>query len=167
MYHLQREAELVKPADRTALLQDIYREKLALYRRHIESATRVAGYEFNNTYQYVIAREETHLQWLADAIRESGAALDDSAAAPSVPAASQAVLADDAHMAREFIARWRPRIREMAHARHRKMLDLMLGEVHEHERFFEQALAGRDDLLGRRPAGAGTGGGVLPTRWVE
>ena len=47
------------------------------------------------------------------------------------------------------------------------MLDVMLGEVREHQRFFEQAAAGRQDLLGRRPAGSGTGGGVLSTRWIE
>jgi hypothetical protein len=162
----------VTPTERTALLREIHREKLALYRRHVEGAKSVPSYEFNNTYQYVIAREETHLQWLADALLESGVAVDD-APADAVPAPSgtrdsgRAVLEDDARTAREFVARWRPRVLAVGHARHRKMLDLMLGEVHEHQRFFEQALAGRDDLLGRRPAGAGTGGGVLPTRWVE
>ena len=55
----------------------------------------------------------------------------------------------------------------MTHARHRKMLDLMLGEVAEHQRLFQQAAAGQSDLLGRRPAGAGTGGGVMPARWIE
>jgi hypothetical protein len=47
------------------------------------------------------------------------------------------------------------------------MLNVILGETTEHQRFFEQALAGRKDLLGRRADGAGTGGGVLPHRWVE
>jgi hypothetical protein len=47
------------------------------------------------------------------------------------------------------------------------LLELILGEVAEHQRFFEPAAAGRVDLLGRRPAGAGTGGGVLATRWME
>jgi hypothetical protein len=55
----------------------------------------------------------------------------------------------------------------MTHARDRKMLELLLGEVAEHQRFFEQAAGERPDLLGRRPASAGTGGGVLPGRWVE
>ena len=41
------------------------------------------------------------------------------------------------------------------------MLHVILGETLEHKRFFEQALAGRTDLLGRRADGAGTGGGVL------
>ena len=55
----------------------------------------------------------------------------------------------------------------MSHARDRKMLELVLGEVAEHQRFFSQAADGSADLLGRRPDGAGTGGGVLPRRWVE
>jgi hypothetical protein len=46
------------------------------------------------------------------------------------------------------------------------MLNVILGETEEHRRFFDLALAGRADLLGRRADGAGTGGGVLPTRWV-
>ena len=55
----------------------------------------------------------------------------------------------------------------MPNARHRSLLRVILGETLEHKRFFEQALAGRTDLLGRRADGAGTGGGVLPTRWIE
>jgi hypothetical protein len=45
------------------------------------------------------------------------------------------------------------------------MLRLMLGETLEQKRFFDQALAGRLDLLGRRHATTGTGGGVLAQRW--
>ena len=55
----------------------------------------------------------------------------------------------------------------LSHARHRTMLNVIIGETLEHKRFFEQAVAGRADLLGRRADGAGTGGGVLPTRWIE
>jgi hypothetical protein len=43
---------------------------------------------------------------------------------------------------------------------------VVLGETLEHRHFFELMLAGRDDLLGRRADGAGTGGGVLPVRWL-
>ena len=45
----------------------------------------------------------------------------------------------------------------MPNARHRSMLRVILGETLEHKRFFDQALAGRTDLLGRRADGAGTG----------
>jgi hypothetical protein len=48
------------------------------------------------------------------------------------------------------------------------MLRVILGEVLEQKRFFEQALAGRTDLLGRRGAVLEPAkGDVLPTRWVE
>ena len=56
----------------------------------------------------------------------------------------------------------------MANARHAKMLRLILGETLEQKRFFEQALAGRTDLLGRRGAQVGPSHGeVLPSRWIE
>ena len=56
----------------------------------------------------------------------------------------------------------------MANARHAKMLRLVLGETLEQKRFFEQALAGRTDLLGRRGAQVGPSHGeVLPSRWIE
>ena len=57
--------------------------------------------------------------------------------------------------------------RTLQHARHRTMLQRHPGRDAEQRRFFDQAMAGRTDLLGRRADGAGTGGGVLPTRWVE
>jgi hypothetical protein len=46
------------------------------------------------------------------------------------------------------------------------MVNVILGETLEHKRFFDLALAGREDLLGRRADGMGTGGGVLGSRWV-
>lgn len=48
------------------------------------------------------------------------------------------------------------------------MLNVILGETVEQKRFFEQALAGRQDLLGRRTSDVGERvGAVLPTRWIE
>jgi len=45
---------------------------------------------------------------------------------------------------------------------------LCVGETLEQKRFFEQALAGQTDLLGRRPDHVGPRvGHVLPTRWIE
>ena len=82
-------------------------------------------------------------------------------------AAEQAVIADDSRLMQAFIERWTPRVQSMANARHRRMLQVILGETAEHKRFFDQMLEGRDDLLGRRHANVGTGGGVLATRWVE
>ena len=163
----------MKPTDLLALLQDVHREKLALYRRHERVAQVVTSYEFNNTYQYVLQREDTHLDWLRAAITDAGAQPDESGVAPDVAvtgkgaAAARALFDEDARSAGDFVTRWRPRVAALTHARHRKMLELLLGEVAEHQRFFEQASAGRADLLGRRPEHAGTGGGVLPTRWVN
>jgi hypothetical protein len=37
----------------------------------------------------------------------------------------------------------------------------------EQKRFFDQAVAGRRDLLGRRTSPSEASGSVLPTRWVE
>jgi hypothetical protein len=52
--------------------------------------------------------------------------------------------------------------------RRRNMLRVILGETLEQKRFFEQALAGQTDLLGRRGEQAGPRvGEVLPTRWIE
>jgi hypothetical protein len=80
--------------------------------------------------------------------------------------AQKAVITQDRDGASEFVTKWRARLEKVTHARHKTMMDVIIGETLEHKRFFEQALAGRTDLLGRRADGAGTGGGVLPTRWV-
>ena len=55
----------------------------------------------------------------------------------------------------------------MTHARHRIMLDVILGESREQQRMFEQAAAGMEDLLGKRTGGVPRQGAVLPTRWME
>ncbi len=162
----------MRPTDLLAVLSGFHREKLAMRQRHAAVARHVGNYAFNNTYQYVIAREDVHLSWLEAAIRELGGTPAELAE-PSVPApgkgpdAFRPLVEQDAREAEEFVARWRPRVGEITHARHRGMLGVILGEVLEHKRFFDQMLAGRDDLLGRRMDGAGTGDGVLGVRWLE
>ena len=154
-----------------ALLQEAYRDRLALLRRHIDGATRMADYEFNNTYQYVIGREEIHVQWIRDAVVDLGADVPADPPALSVPegkgvAGERAILEDDLRHGRAFVDKWRARLADVRNVRHRRMLDVVVGEVIEQTRFFELALAGRDDLLGRRMPGASTGDGVLPVRWM-
>ena len=155
------------------LLQDFYREKLAALLRHQAGARLVGQYDVNNTYQYIVNREETQLSWVASAIHELGGATSDATepdrrAGRSGPDAARAVIEEDAREAQAFVDRWRPRIDGMANARHAKMLRVVLGEVLEQKRFFEQALAGRTDLLGRRNASLGPSHGeVLPSRWIE
>lgn len=161
----------MKPSDLLATLQAVYREKLALKTRHEAGAERMSGYEFNNTYQYVINREALHLTWLHDAIVALGGAPADSVPALALPsegrdaAAIEAILRDDRDRSAAFVERWREQVDKMTDARNRTMLRLMLGETLEQKRFFDQALAGRLDLLGRRHATTGTGGGVLAQRW--
>ena len=78
------------------------------------------------------------------------------------------MIEEDARDSQAFVDRWRARVDAMANARHAKMLRLILGETLEQKRFFEQALAGRTDLLGRRGAQVGPSHGVvLPSRWIE
>lgn len=165
----------MKPADLLDLLIGVYRDKLALVARHEAHAREVGDYDFNNTYQYILAREEAQLTWIRAAIEELGGhAPDRPSAAPeisprrgAVEDRSAEVLRQDASEAQAFVDRWRPRLEPMTHIRNKGMLGVVLGEALEHKRFFEQALAGRKDLLGRRADGAGTAGTVLPTRWLE
>jgi hypothetical protein len=153
----------VNPTDRLAVLQEFYREKAALFHRHQATAERVPAYDGNNAYQYVLAREDEHLAWIRRAITAAGGVADE----PAAPVPGGGSADEDARTAGEFLARWLPRVAAMTHARDRKMLELVLGEVAEHQRFFAQAANGSADLLGRRPERVGTGGGVLPRRWIE
>jgi uncharacterized protein (DUF1501 family) len=157
----------VRQDDLRQFLTEFAAERLALLQRHEAGARAVSHYDFNNTYQYVIAREETQLTWLRNALGELGATLPPASSAIVVPAESRAVLDDDARQLGAFVEKWRDRVAGLSHARNRLMLDVILGESLEHRRFFEQAAAGFEDLLGRRTGGVPRVGGVLPTRWIE
>ena len=160
-------------SDVLPLLQDFYREKLTSVLKHQAAARHVAQYDANNTYQYIINREEAQLTWVAKAIEELGGTVKDAAeptraANGKAAAAALAVFDEDLHEAQRFVDRWRSRVDEMINARHAKMLRVILGETLEQKRFFEQALAGRQDLLGRRGAQVGPSHGeVLSSRWIE
>ena len=163
------------------LLLDAAAERLAILQRHEAGAREVGHYDFNNTYQYIISREETQLQWLQNALAEFGAPLPPPASVIPVPAVPQAgkrgktpvagayrsILEDDANGLAAFVQRWRPRVEAMTHARHRIMMDVILGESMEHQRLLSQAAAGFEDVLGRRTDGAARVGAVLPSRWQE
>jgi hypothetical protein len=168
---VQGKAELV--TDLLPVLQDFHREKLEMLLRHEAAARLIGQYDTNNTYQYIVNREEVQLSWLAVAIGELGG-VPAELPAPERPAAggkaeaARHVIEEDARDAQAFVDRWRPRVAAMPNARHAKMLQLILGETLEEKRFFDQALAGRTDLLGRRGAQVGPSHGeVLPTRWIE
>ncbi len=160
------------------LLTDFAAERVAILQRHEAGARTVSHYDLNNTYQYVIAREETHVSWLQNALAEFDVALPNAASTLPVPATAKpgkkvdpvtfrGILEDDARTLGQFVEKWRPRVEVMTHARHRTMLNVVLGESLEHKRLFEQGAAGFEDLLGRRTSGAERVGGVLATRWME
>jgi len=157
-----------------AILKEFHRAKLTLRQRHVAVARQVPQYDANNTYQYVINREDVHLQWLEAAIAELEGTPDD-VPEPTLPSlvwneSFTPLATQDASDAAAFVARWRPRLAEVTHARHRGLMDVILGETLEQKRFFDQIAAGREDVLGRRANGAGspgTGNGVLGVRWIE
>jgi uncharacterized protein (DUF1501 family) len=160
------------------ILTSLATERLALLQRHEAGARVVSHYDFNNTYQYVIAREETHLGWLQDALAELESPWPTSVATPAVPTfpkpgkrpevtAFRAVIEDDAAQLGAFVARWRAKVEPMTHARHRGMLGVVLGESLEHQRLFQQAASGMEDVLGKRTGGVARVGAVLPNRWQE
>jgi hypothetical protein len=168
----------VKHDDLKATLSEFAADRLALLQRHEAAARAVGHYDFNNTYQYVINREETHLAWLQAALAELSIALPAVTAplpAPDVPkkskkvdvTADRAILEDDAKHLSSFVQKWRDRIEGITHARHRNMLKVIIGESIEHQRLFEQAASGFEEVLGRRTGGVERVGAVLPTRWVE
>jgi hypothetical protein len=97
-----------------------------------------------------------------------GTAAVERAPAGKAADAARSVIDEDGRAAQAFVDRWRPRIATMANARHAKMLGVILGEELEAKRFFEQALAGRTDLLGKRGETLGPSHGeVLASRWIE
>ena len=175
MHHLQREAERVNTPELLEILREFHRERLAMRQRHVAVARHVTHYDFNNTYQYLINREDVHLQWLEAAIVELGGQPSE-VGEPDLgkvvekgkgkTASFQPFIEQDARDAGSFVDRWRERVDALDHARHRGMMRVILGETIENKRFFDQMIAGREDLLGRRADGAGTGGGVLSVRWL-
>ena len=163
--------------DDLPLLIELHRDILKARQRHVAVAKLVSDYEFNNAYQYLINREDTHLQWLEAGIADLGGA---PAAVPeqTVTAAAATskkdlnskflpLVAEDSKSAGDLVTKWRPKAAGIHSDRHRKLAGVILGETLEQKRFFDHMLAGQDDLLGRRMKGASTGDGVMPVRWVE
>ncbi len=157
------------PAELLSFLQEFYRETLDLIQARQIIARSVTDYNANNAYQQVLGRQDVHLQWLADAI-------DGLAGAPSSPGQSQedavttrdgdarALIEKDERDQKAFLERWTPRVKSLTNARHRKMLELILGEMKEHLRLVQQAREGRPDLLGRHTDGKVLRGEVMATR---
>lgn len=162
----------MKPTELVDLLQAFYQEKSALRQRHVDAAQHVGDYNFNNTYQYIINREDVQLNWLRDAIVDLGGLTPADAPEKPVEARGKAnvvqagLVREDRDGAQTFVDRWHDKVEKITNARNRNLLRVILGETLEARRFFDQMVTGREDLLGRRADGAGTQGSVLPTRWV-
>ena len=141
--------------------------------RHEGVAMLVSDYDINNAYQNIIAREHNHLSWLQHALLDQGAALPGDPSTPAVAASGKgddawkALAAEDARLNARFVETWRPKVEILTHARHRGMLNVVLGEMLEHKRLFDQAAAGRRDLIGSSLAINDHPGVVLGARWVE
>ena len=112
------------------LLTEFAAGRVALIERHEASARTVSHYDFNNTYQYVINREETQLSWLQNALAEYGAVVPpagaDALPAPPAPTrggtieagAFRGILEDDARYFGAFVERWRACLTASTGARH-------------------------------------------------
>jgi hypothetical protein len=173
VHHLQGKTESVTPSDLHELIREFCLERLGLLLRHESAARFVSDYDINNAYQNIIAREETQISWLQQALIGAGRELPPDPSRPEITPARKgrdAVLelaAEDARANTAFVTKWRPRVDAVTNARHKGMLGVILGEMLEHARLFEQAAAGRTDVIGKAlPINPRTGS-VLHTRWLE
>lgn len=158
------------PTDLAPLLHEFHAERLSLLQRHVDSARFITDYDVNNAYQNVVARDETHVYWVHRAILDCGATVPaepDSRLVEAPRRAGTDIAAADAAANHDFVAKWTSRVAAVTHARHRKMLEVILGEMQEHERLFAQAGQGRTDIIGTPVTGTVRAGNVLATRWVE
>jgi hypothetical protein len=170
LHHLQGKAKGVSTQALPELIRDIYVGRVSQLMRHEDVAQLVTDYDINNAYQYIIAREQTHLSWLQHALLDLGAPL--AADPPRGPALSakgdgwKSLAAEDARGNAQFAEQWRPRIETVTHARHKGMLKVMLGEMLEHKRLFDQAASGNKDLIGKSLEINDHAGDVMPVRFV-
>ena len=132
--------------------REFHREKLALRQRHVAVARHVGDYDFNNTYQYVIAREDVHLRgskrrmpsWAAHRTKLAEPALPPPARRTAVLRSSPQDAREARGIRRAAGGRAWPRSRN---ARHRSML-----RRHPRRDARAQALLRPDGRRTRRPA---------------
>jgi hypothetical protein len=172
VHHLQGKAEGVTPPELQQLLRDFYLDRLALLMRHEAAARLIGDYDVNNAYQYTISREETHISWLQHALVDLGGQIPADPSAPNVTTSrkgDQAVAdlaGEDARLNQQFVDRWREKIEHVTNARHQGMLRVILGEMLEHKRIFDQSSEGRRDIIGKAMDIHERRGQVLGSRWV-
>lgn len=161
------------PTGLEQLLRDFYVDRLGLLMRHEAAARLVTDYDVNNAYQYIISREETHISWLQHALLNEGHAFPPDPARPSLTPTRKGadvvreLAGEDDRGNQQFVDTWRDRIEQLTNARHKGMLRVILGEMLEHRRIFEQAAEGRTDIIGKALDIHVRRGKVLADRWVE
>ncbi len=152
------------------LIRDFLLERASLLMRHEDVAQQVPDYDINNAYQYILAREETHLSWLQHALLDQGARLPADPSRQTVAVgkgdAWKGLAADDARANAQFVDKWRPKVEAVTHARHKGMLMVVLDEMLEHKRLFDQAAAGNRNLIGTSLAINDHSGVVMGARWT-
>src|SRR5262245_20668603 len=141
--------------------------------QHEAAARYVSDYDVNNAYQYVIAREETHVSWLQHALLDLGAVVPPDPSQPAVTRPGKGTDAvrqlseNDGRGNQRFVDKWRDRVEQVTNARHQGMLRVILGEMLEHKSLFEQAAEGRTDIIGTHLPINERRGKVIDTRWIE
>jgi len=152
------------------LIRDFYLERVSLLMRHEDVAQTITDYDINNAYQYIVAREQTHLSWLQHALLDLGAPLvNDPSRGSALTAKGDAwksFAGEDARANATFVEKWRGKIEGVTHARHKGMLKVVLGEMLEHKRLFDQAAEGRKDLIGKSLEINDHSGDVMSVRFV-
>ena len=160
------------PSELQQVLRDFYLGRLALLIRHESAARLIGDYDVNNAYQNIIGREETHISWLQHALVDLGAEVPADPSAQDVKtsrkgdAAVAELTGEDARLNQQFIDKWHDKIEHVTNARHQGMLRVILGEMLEHKRTFEQSAEGRRDIIGKSMDIHERRGTVLGTRWV-
>ena len=157
-------------ANLSDLIRDFYLERVTLLMRHEDVAQTITDYDINNAYQYIIAREQTHLSWLQHALIDLGApAVNDPSRGATLSAKGDAwksLAGEDAGSNAKFVEKWRAKIDDVSNARHKGMLKVILGEMLEHKRLFDQAAAGNKNLIGTSLAINDHSGDVMSVRFV-
>lgn len=152
------------------LIRDCYLERVSLLMQHENVAQVTTDYDANNAYQYIIAREETHLSWLQHALLDLGAPQPADPARPAAVSIKgdgwKSLAGQDSRANTQFVEKWRPRLETITNARHKGMLGVILGETLEHARLFEQCAAGRKDVIGKSLDINDHSGDVMSVRFV-
>ncbi|MEZ5288807.1 MAG: hypothetical protein R2712_29210 [Vicinamibacterales bacterium] len=153
-----------------SLLRDFYLARLALLMRHEEVARQVSACDTNNACSHIIAREGHDVVAPARADGPAGA----DSGRPRAPVGGhgqgrrlEGALRRGRH-GRPAVRGHTAAARRARHARAPQgHAEVILGEMLEHKRLFDQAAAGRSDLIGTHLPINERRGVVAATRWME